>query len=296
MKHSGLIILSIILMFTAGLLNGELTGDKFNISKWEDTIIKQRTDKDEYFKTSPVSPMAGLLRETIEKEDKLYVFLKDNKINLSLKEVKTPLFYVYKKGNEWISMDGSGKQTIRGKSGDSFKIDRFTFKYYLTKDSFILVIFDPEREMIKEFKHLLYYKPDAKFRVKAKIEKYKEIKKRVVKTSRDLEKTLIEYGKVKFKIDGKELSLTAFKFTSDKNHPNYKYLFLPFFDKTNLKDTYEAGRFLEVIEEEGKELIIDFNECYNPLCNYATVYNCTLPPFENELDIEIKAGEKTYPH
>ncbi|MEN8154758.1 MAG: DUF1684 domain-containing protein [Acidobacteriota bacterium] len=41
---------------------------------------------------------------------------------------------------------------------------------------------------------------------------------------------------------------------------------------------------------------MDFNECYNPLCNYATVYNCTLPPFENELDIEIKAGEKTYPH
>ncbi len=295
MKFSTITTLALMILF----MTGDMTGDsayKFDVKKWEDSILEQRAEKDEYFKTSPVSPMAGLLRETIGKEDKLYVFLKNNEINMSLKVVKTPLLCVYKKGNEWISRDRSGEETLRKKSGDSFKINRFTFKYYLSKDSFILVIFDPARKMIKEFKHLLYYKPDSKFRVTARIEKYKEIKKRVVKTSRDLEKTLIEYGKVKFKIDGKELSLTAFKFTSDKKHPNYKYLFLPFFDQTNLKDTYEAGRFLEVIEEKGKELIVDFNQCYNPLCNYATVYNCTLPPFENELDIEIKAGEKTYPH
>ncbi len=295
MKTTGIISIALIIIFSgASLICGKT--ENFDVKKWEESTLKQRAEKDEYFKTSPVSPMAGLLRETIDKKDTIYTFTEANKINISLKKVETPLLKVFYNGKEWISFEKSGKETIRNSSGEEFKIDRFTFKYYLTKDSFILVIFDPERKMIKEFKHLLYYDPDAKFRVKAKIEKYKKLKERVVKTSRDLEKTLIEYGKVKFTIDGKELSLTAFKFTSDKKHPNYKYLFLPFYDKTNLKDTYEAGRFLEVIEEEGKELIIDFNECYNPLCNYATVYNCTLPPFENELDIEIKAGEKTYPH
>jgi len=272
------------------------TGEKWDVREWENALLEQRAEKDTYFKTSPVSPMAGLLRETIDNDGRLYVFLKETAIKMSLTEVKDPLLSVYKKGDAWITVDKTGEESIRKKSDETFKLDRYTFRYYSSDDSFTLVIFDPQRKMIKEFKHLLYYKPDSKFRVKGKIEKYKEIKERVVKTSRDLEKTLIEYGKVKFSIDGKELSLTAFKFASDKDDPNYKYLFLPFYDKTNLKDTYEAGRFLEVIEEEGRELIIDFNECYNPLCNYAGVYNCTLPPFENELDIEIKAGEKTYPH
>ncbi|MEN8223399.1 MAG: DUF1684 domain-containing protein [Acidobacteriota bacterium] len=295
MKNSTLTILSLIILFITGLLTGNST-EKFDLKKWEESTQKQRAEKDDYFKTSPVSPMAGLLRETIDKKDAIYTFLKGSDIKISLKEVKNPLLKVYYNGKEWISMERSGKETIRKKSAGSFKTDRFTFKYYLSDDSFILVIFDPERKMIKDFKHLLYYAPDHKFKVKAKLEKFKEIKKRTVKTSRDLEKTLIEYGKLRFTIDGKEMTLLAFKFTTDKNHPNYKYLFLPFFDKTNLIDTYEAGRFLEIIEKEGENQVIDFNECYNPLCNYATVYNCTLPPFENELDIEIKAGEKTYPH
>lgn len=296
MKSSILITFLTMFILIPGILTANVAKTEFDVKEWGDTLLKERTEKDEYFKNSPVSPMAGLLRETIESSEKLFIFMNGNNISLSIKPVKKPIFIFSKNDKDWISIDSTGKQTKINKSGDKFKQDRFTFMHYFSEKSFTLIIFDPERKMITHFKHLIYYKPDQKFRVKAKLEKYQNIKKRVVKTSRDLEKTLIEYGKVKFKIDGKELSLTAFKFTSDKNHPNYKYLFLPFFDKTNLIDTYEAGRFLEVIEQKGDELIVDFNECYNPLCNYAEVYNCTLPPFENELDIEIKAGEKTYPH
>ena len=42
---------------------------------------------------------------------------------------------------------------------------------------------------------------------------------------------------------------------------------------------------------------LDFNRCYNPLCNYSPAYNCPLPPLENFLEeIAVPAGEKTYPH
>lgn len=296
MRLSILIISFTLLTILSGLTIAKVPEKKFDLNKWEESILESRSEKDEYFKNSPVSPMAGLLRETIESNEKLFVYISGYDIKISLKKVTSPILIFSKNGSDWVSTEKTGKQTIRNKSGDKFELDRFTFRYYSSENSFTLVIFDPERKMRKEFKHLLYYKPDNKFRVKAKLERYKSIKKRIVKTSRDLEKTLVEYAKVRFLIDGRELSLTAFKFTTDKDHPNYKYLFLPFFDKTNLTDTYEAGRFLEVIEGDGNELIIDFNKCYNPLCNYADVYNCTLPPFENELDIEIKAGEKTYPH
>ena len=285
-----------IIIFNLSLLNAVEVNSGFDENHWKESMIKSRFEKDEDFKTSPISPMSGLLRETIKTDENLYVYLGNGKIRFSIKKSDSPIISVTRINDKWFTVDGSGKKTERKISRETFKIDRFTFMCYPLEDRFILIAFDPERDMQKHFKNLLYYPPNAKFRVNAKIKRFEKVKKRVVKTSRDLEKTLIEYGKVHFSIDGKELSLLAFKFTEDKNDPDYKYLFLPFFDKTSENETYEGGRFLEVIENDCDEVIIDFNECYNPLCNYAHVYNCTLPPFENELDIRIEAGEKLYPH
>ena len=88
--------------------------------------------------------------------------------------------------------------------------------------------------------------------------------------------------------------LTALK--TSLEGPDAKFLFVPFKDDTNGRETYEVGRFIDLEEPEGDEVILDFNRCYNPLCNYSPAYNCPLPPLENFLDVEIKAGEKAYPH
>ncbi len=237
MKPSIFISFLTILILIPGIVVANVTKTEFDVKKWGDSLLKQRTEKDKYFKNSPVSPMAGLIRETIESSEKLFVFMAGENIKISTKQVASPMLTISKTGSDWISIDSAGKEIIRNKSRETFLTDRFTFMCYPSEDKFTLIIFDPERKMINHFKHLLYYKPDNNFRVHAKLEKYKTSIERVVKTSRDLEKTIIEYGKVKFKINGKELSLTAFKFTSDKKDPNYKYLFLPFFDNTNLIDT-----------------------------------------------------------
>ncbi len=68
-------------------------------------------------------------------------------------------------------------------------------------------------------------------------------------------------------------------------------LSIPFKDATNGGETYEVGRFLDVKEPDGDALILDFNRCYNPLCNYSPAYNCPMPPLENILKIGIPAGE-----
>ena len=289
-------IIFLFLIFAAFNFANQKSDSPFKKDKWEKSIIKSRNEKDKEFKTSPTSPMSGLIRTTINKDEKIFVYLKNGNIKASTVSVTNFILKILKTDGKWISEDLSGGKNIRDKSRETFKIKRFTFMCYPSEKNFTLIIFDPDRDMRKHFSHLLYYPPALKFRVNAKLERFKKIDKITVKTSRDLEKQLLAYGRVRFTIDGKELTLTAFKFTLDKKSPYSKYLFLPFFDKTNLTNTYEAGRFLEIIEQEGEKQIIDFNECYNPLCNYATVYNCTLPPFENELDIEIKAGEKTYPH
>jgi uncharacterized protein (DUF1684 family) len=44
------------------------------------------------------------------------------------------------------------------------------------------------------------------------------------------------------------------------------------------------------------EVILDFNLAYNPNCAYGSDrYNCPIPPKENFLQGEIKAGEKSFP-
>ena len=70
-------------------------------------------------------------------------------------------------------------------------------------------------------------------------------------------------------------------------------LWVVFADSTSAFETYGGGRFLEL--EYGQDdhmYIIDFNRAYNPPCAFTPFATCPLPPRENIMDIEIKAGEK----
>jgi len=69
-------------------------------------------------------------------------------------------------------------------------------------------------------------------------------------------------------------------------------LFIPFKDETNGKGTYEGGRYIDAEILLGYKMILDFNMAYSPSCAYNEKFVCVLPPRENMLGIEIRAGEK----
>lgn len=100
-----------------------------------------------------------------------------------------------------------------------------------------------------------------------------------------------EYGKLNFKLNGKRHELTIYQ----SNPPVESYensLFLPFTDQTNGDTSYGGGRYLdfEITDIQSGKLILDFNKAYNPYCAYSKYYNCPIPPANNYLDTEIKAG------
>jgi uncharacterized protein (DUF1684 family) len=68
---------------------------------------------------------------------------------------------------------------------------------------------------------------------------------------------------------------------------------VPFRDATTGKETYGAGRYLDVLRIKGEDYVLDFNTAYNPLCAYSPRYNCPYPPAQNRLKIPVEAGEKT---
>ncbi|MEX1046399.1 MAG: DUF1684 domain-containing protein [Actinomycetota bacterium] len=66
--------------------------------------------------------------------------------------------------------------------------------------------------------------------------------------------------------------------------------FLPFRDRTNGRETYAGGRYLDVEIRDGV-VLLDFNRAYNPYCAYNPDWSCPIPPPENWLEVPIRAGE-----
>jgi len=96
-------------------------------------------------------------------------------------------------------------------------------------------------------------------------------------------------GVVRFEVEGEPTAVTLF--ASDDSTD----LFVPFRDATSGKETYGAGRYLDV-EPAGPDGVVelDFNVAYNPYCAYNPEYSCPIPPGENWLAVPIRAGERDF--
>jgi uncharacterized protein (DUF1684 family) len=99
---------------------------------------------------------------------------------------------------------------------------------------------------------------------------------------------MVSFGRIHFTIQKEDFVLTAFQ---DLENPRGK-LFIPFTDLTNGKETYGGGRYLDIIIPETDSFILDFNLAYNPYCAYNHTYSCPIPPEENFINNQVKAGEK----
>lgn len=96
-------------------------------------------------------------------------------------------------------------------------------------------------------------------------------------------------GAVRFRLNGQELSLDAMDGGDGA-------LFLVFSDLTKKKDTYPGGRFMDVAAPKDGRVVLDFNKAYSPPCAFTPYATCPLPPKENQLQVEIPAGEKYAGH
>jgi hypothetical protein len=71
-----------------------------------------------------------------------------------------------------------------------------------------------------------------------------------------------------------------------------EHLFLPFRDALAGKETYGAGRYVEVARLPGGVLEVDFNRAYNPDCAYGITAQCPIAPAENTLPFAVRGGER----
>ena len=105
----------------------------------------------------------------------------------------------------------------------------------------------------------------------------------------------VKYGELYFTFNGKEYMLNVYQNLKLLARGDYAdYLFLPFTDLTNDVSTYGGGRYIDMKIPNGKNIILDFNQAYNPYCAYNKKYSCPIPPRENDLSIAVEAGVKAF--
>jgi uncharacterized protein (DUF1684 family) len=143
-------------------------------------------------------------------------------------------------------------------------------------------------EQRRAFKGLSYFAENPALIVQAKVDRSVQAGEVRMATTKGEEQVFRRFGVVHFQVDGAEAHVTLY--TSGGSHE----LFLPFRDTTSGKETYGAGRYLD-LHAHGDEVVVDFNYAYNPNCAYNPDWNCPLPPAENWLKVPVRAGEKAFP-
>jgi len=143
------------------------------------------------------------------------------------------------------------------------------------------------------FQGLRYFSPDLKYKINAKLSPIENKKLIGLPTSDGSEKQYLEYAYAEFKLDGMFNRLLILEITDQGQY--HGTLFLAFADETSARETYGAGRYLELKKVAGAaSVVLDFNKAYNPYCAYSGNFSCPFPPRENVLKVAIKAGEKSY--
>jgi uncharacterized protein (DUF1684 family) len=135
---------------------------------------------------------------------------------------------------------------------------------------------------------LRYYPPDPSYAAPAELKLANQRPVFEMPTSTGKLRRMERVGVLEFSLKGQPMSLAAFV---EEGQP-LELLFVPFADRTTGKETYPAGRYLEIRPTSTGFYNIDFNMAFNPTCAYNASYDCPFPPASNRLQAEIRAGEK----
>jgi uncharacterized protein (DUF1684 family) len=155
-------------------------------------------------------------------------------------------------------------------------------------------VFNQKNKAAKDFTGLIYYPYDPSYVVTASFTPDPKRPARTFRTSRGTEKQFYHAGDARFMLKGKSFVLPFF--TDSDDPADMKILSAFFTDGLTGKETYGAGRYVDV---DGfgrfppKTFKIDFNYAYNPNCARSAFYTC--PYAVDALALDVRAGERD-PH
>lgn len=141
---------------------------------------------------------------------------------------------------------------------------------------------------LTNFSGFKYFEPDAKYKFEANFKAIADSGESMILMTDSTQSEIRKAGEATIEIEGTTYTLSIFDEEST--------FMLPFRDKTNGKETYGGGRYINIPKDVlvGNKIEIDFNNAHNFYCAYNEAFICPIPPKENKINAEVKAGEKMY--
>ena len=150
-----------------------------------------------------------------------------------------------------------------------------------------VVIIDPDAKREPIAPRWFPYSPSLRFILALEPDR----EKIALESTRERDRTAERVGWFTFSLEGTEWRVAATRLLEPGVPEDLLQIF--FKDRTNGRESYHIGRYLDLDALDDGGYLVDFNRAYNPACAFSPHYNCPVPPPENRLVVAIRAGEMT---
>ncbi len=267
-----------------------------------DTLLaryaKDRSDTEQWLKSSPTSYLATILRIDFGARKSLTVgSAPGNDVRIEDPGVKPRHLRVTVVGDSFRveTLDPAARFQVKDASRTSatlppsgIKVGRFSLR--LSHQRFpAIIVFDPKSPRYKLYKGMKYFPPDLSYHIVAALKPNPRPDTTIILSTRGNRRRAVRMGWFDFKVGGAPCRLEAARLLEPGVGENDLGVF--FTDATTGKESYGVGRYLDPQPLPDGRYVLDFNLCYNPACAYSEHYNCPIPPAANHLKVAIRAGE-----
>ena len=208
---------------------------------------------------------------------------------------ETPVvrFALDEAGSTVVVTRGEESQEVSARTTIEDKVDIMPVSYVLSPQDtrWRVLIHEHHTEARDDFVQFEWFPVDTRFIAEGRFVPASERTPTPLQTSRGEAKTLYLAGQIEFELRGQACVLQAFAYTAEAVVE--EELLVPFKDDTTGKQTYGAGRYLELRAPDlqySDFIELDFNRATNPYCAYSEHYNCPFPPSFNTLELAVEAG------
>lgn len=184
-----------------------------------------------------------------------------------------------------------GARTARLAAGAKVGLGRYTLR--LSHQNFpAVVVLDAQSERLQSGPPPRWFPPDPAALVLARLVPDASPREEVVLSTRGNKRRALRLGVLEFTLAGQPRKLTALRLLEPGSGETSVSVF--FRDRTTGHQSYPVGRYVDAAPAAGQpgSYWLDFNRAYNPSCAFSPLYNCPIPPRENVLDVEVRAGER----
>jgi len=172
-------------------------------------------------------------------------------------------------------------------SDDRLALGDLSLLVHRSGERYAVRLKDKNSKLRRGFAGLRWFPIDEAYRVTAKFVAYDTPRAAEIQNDAGDMLKIPAPGYAVFTLAGREYRLEAL----DEGDAKLSFIFR---DLTSGKETYAASRFLDAPLPKDGQVVLDFNEAYNPPCAYNPYTTCPLPTPENRLRVRIAAGEMMY--